>query len=137
MNLSKFLNKNSYLLQYFTLNKEQNRATFYSKTNRGYDIIIEENKNSLELYTNKAYHLHFDFKDYNSKEDAFIDAFKLAEDMLYKKVKIIEFYKNNSIYKVYLKYFYNNEWIIYDKIFFLNPKAILSFKKSKIRIFRN
>jgi hypothetical protein len=119
------------------INKNFTEITFYKKDKNGFDITIEEDNKELILFTETAYHEHFEYDMFENKEEAFDYVFGLTRDLLSNNMRIREIQKNNMPTKVYLEYNKNNIWEEESSIGILSWTTFNPFAKKKEIIYVN
>jgi hypothetical protein len=119
------------------INKNFTEVTFYKKDKNGFDITIKEDNEELILFTETAYHDHFEYNMFENKKEAFDYVFGLTRDLLSDNMRIREIQKNNMPTKVYLEYKKNHIWEEESSIGILSWTMFNPFSKKKEIIYIN
>jgi len=119
------------------INDNFTEITFLKKDNNGFDITVEEEYEELILFTETAYHDHFQYDMFDNKEETFDYIFGLIRDLLSNNMRIREIQKNNVPTKVYLEYNKDGKWEEESSIGILSWVILNPFAQKKEIIYTN
>lgn len=108
--LKTFLDSNHEILKLNHYQDNDSTITFKKEKENGFDIIVEDQGESIFIGADIGYHDHIYVKDFPSKQEALSYAFGLVRDLLSKNMRIRVVMKNDKPVKWILEYYKDHEW---------------------------